>query len=123
MTFKDGNILEKQYHCKIRESDEYRYETIDHYAYNITGPDFYRTRKMPLIDITMTQDNFRRLENDLCRTDAYRMEANEYYAVMKSNQEKVAQEQAKRERNPAAAKAYEKYLLLLNMTADNNGRT
>ena len=69
----------------------------------------------------MTRTELDRLKTDLGEVEAYRRSAIEVNAAYVAQNKKIKEERLRRERNPAAEKAYEKYLLLLNMTADANG--
>jgi hypothetical protein len=119
----DKNTLEYKYKCKVRESDKYyaQYEP-DFRTYITGGMPQYVQRKERLFEISITQEELSRLEYDLSGVERWRLEATEYYAAMQYEKSKRLQEEEKRARNPAAAKAYEKYVLLLNMTADTNGK-
>lgn len=118
---EDKNGLESRYNCKIRESDTY----YAHYEPNFSTygmEEHYVQKKERLFEISITQDGFSRLQHDLQQGDRLRYEATEYYTAMHNEKLKRREEEEKRAKNPAAAKAYEKYLLLLNMTADSNGK-
>lgn len=123
-SFYDKDI-ERRYKCQIRESG--RYETYysvdqDHYDFNaVTHSDKYKTERRPILEISMTRTELDRLKTDLGEVEAYRRSAIEVNAAYVAQNKKIKEEQSQRERNPAAVKAYEKYLLLLNMTADANG--
>lgn len=119
----DKNDLERRYNCKIRESEKYyaHYEP-DFRTYIAGDLSYYVQKKERLFEISITQEGLSRMEYDLTGVERYRLEATEYYAAMQVEKMKRRDEEETRARNPAAAKAYEKYLLLLNMTADTNGK-
>ena len=119
----DKNDLERRYNCKIRESEKYYAQYEPDFRTYITGDmPHYVQKKERLFEISITQEGLSRLEYDLTGVERYRLEATEYYAAMQVEKMKRRDEEETRARNPAAAKAYEKYLLLLNMTADTNGK-
>lgn len=120
--------FERRYKCKIRESDRYENTYTSDYAqytYDVgmNPTPYYYTKRTPYYDIEINKEGLQRLQDDLQQFDRYRHEASSIYAEIASLRKRSTEESAKRDRNPAAAKAYEKYLLLLNMTADNNGRS
>jgi hypothetical protein len=119
----DKNVLERRYKCKISESEKhYSYYEPDYRTYISGDLSHYVQKKERLFEISITQEGLSRLEYDLSDVDRHRLEATEYYAAMQHEKIKRREEEEKRARNPAAAKAYEKYLLLLNMTSDTNGK-
>jgi len=123
MRSKFDDNFERRYKCKIRESDQFTTSTYE-LSYNSYIDDFnskYVQKKEHLYEITITQEGLSRLEYDLSCVEKYRLEATEYYAIMNNNRRRQREEEETRARNPAAAKAYQKYLLLLEMTADKNG--
>lgn len=119
----DKNDLERKYKCKVRESDTYYAHYEPDFRTYITGDiPQYVQRKERLFEISITQEGLSSLEYDLSGVERYRLEATEYYTAMQHEKSKRREEEEKRARNPAAALAYEKYMLLLNMTSDSNGK-
>ena len=124
--FNDKEIdIQRRYKCKIRESgryEEYYSVDLDYYDFNgVTHSDKCKTERIPILEISITRTELDRLKTDLKEVETYRRSAIEVNAAYVFQVQKNKAERERRERNPAAAKAYEKYLLLLNMTADANG--
>ena len=125
--FNDTEIdIQRLYKCKIRESGQYEayYSVVDpdYYDFNaVTHSDKYKTERRQILEISITRTELDRLKTDLKEVETYRRSAIEVNAAYVFQVQKNKAERERRERNPAAAKAYEKYLLLLNMTADANG--
>jgi len=113
----DTKRFQKKFDAHITESREYRravYTRPDmNYSCYQPGAAMYEIehRVEPLVAIHLPKEQFDRLLDQQTRTDMWRDEA-EYAKTVLT---KMCQDQRVRERNPVVAKAYQKYLTLLEL--------
>ena len=111
---RDIKRFESRFQAHVAESREYRQ--------SVCAPMYYRARPdtamyniehkvEPLIAIHLPREQFDRLMDEQIRMDSWRDEANYARSMMKSKRE----DEDVRDRNPAVAKAYRNYQLLLEL--------
>lgn len=114
------DTFKKIYKCSVTQTGRSQMYSIDTMvAYTDDRPHYYRVQNTE-VEISMTNYEFQRLATETSRASHYRYEYETIrYDLLRMTAAQTS-ETEKRNKNPAAQKAYEKYLMLLNMTADGN---
>ena len=111
---RDIKRFESRFQAHVAESREYRRSVcapID-YRYRPDTAMYNIEHKVePLVAIHLPREQFDRLMDEQIRMDSWRDEANYARSMMKSKRE----DENVRDRNPAVAKAYRNYQLLLEL--------
>ena len=114
---RDTKRFENKFQAHITESKEYRRAAYIRppmdYSYYKPGTALYEMehRVEPLVAIHMPREQFDRLMNDQTRMDSLRDEAEYAKKVLTM----LRKDECVRDNNPAVAKAYRNYLMLLEL--------